>query len=110
MRKDIADQWIAALRSGKYQQGHGALRSGDKFCCLGVLCDILGTPITRVAPSGVYNYEGHNNYLPPQARNQAGMQTDNGRIPRKDALANLNDDGKSFAEIADFIEQHWQEL
>jgi len=35
-------QWVAALRSGKYQQGEKRLRTGDKFCCLGVACDVSG--------------------------------------------------------------------
>lgn len=39
-------QWLSALRSGKYKQGHGGLRSRnwtdvDYFCCLGVACDIF---------------------------------------------------------------------
>ena len=34
-------EWVKALRSGEYQQGRGCLRSrDDKFCCLGVLCDL----------------------------------------------------------------------
>lgn len=44
MNPEIKAQWIAALRSGEYQQGRGYLNShteeGDKFCCLGVLCDL----------------------------------------------------------------------
>lgn len=33
--------WLEALRSGKYEQGNSVLRTGDdKYCCLGVLCDI----------------------------------------------------------------------
>lgn len=31
---------IRALRSGKYEQARGALRDGQKFCCLGVACDL----------------------------------------------------------------------
>lgn len=34
--------WVAALRGGQYQQGTGRLRDGDdKFCCLGVACDVV---------------------------------------------------------------------
>ena len=35
-----ARAWIAALRSGKYAQGELVLRHKDKFCCLGVACDV----------------------------------------------------------------------
>lgn len=32
---------VDALRSGEYQQGKGRLRDGNKFCCLGVACDVF---------------------------------------------------------------------
>ena len=35
-----AREWVAALRSGKYKQGKGALSTEDRFCCLGVACEI----------------------------------------------------------------------
>lgn len=36
------DKWIAALRSGKYEQVRGTLRTeGNHMCCLGVLCDVV---------------------------------------------------------------------
>jgi hypothetical protein len=39
---EIITNWIAALKSGQYLQGIGKLRSVyDKYCCLGVLCDVL---------------------------------------------------------------------
>lgn len=38
----ILNAWVPALRSGKYKQGRGQLRSAnDEFCCLGVACDLL---------------------------------------------------------------------
>jgi len=34
-------EWVKALRSGEYKQGQSYLRNRDnKFCCLGVLCDL----------------------------------------------------------------------
>lgn len=30
---------LNALYSGNYKQAHGALRDGDSFCALGVICD-----------------------------------------------------------------------
>lgn len=39
------EDWLAALRSGKYKQGHGVLRDKDNgFCCLGVYCDLTSEP------------------------------------------------------------------
>lgn len=36
----VKEAIVAALRSDRYMQGGGALRKGDKFCCLGVMCDM----------------------------------------------------------------------
>jgi hypothetical protein len=41
MNKQLIQHWVKTLRSGEYQQGSTVLRTiDDKFCCLGVLCDI----------------------------------------------------------------------
>jgi hypothetical protein len=40
MNSTIKAQWVAALRSGEYKQGTNYLRKEDRFCCLGVLCDL----------------------------------------------------------------------
>lgn len=47
MNPDIKAKWVAALRSGEYKQGYGALHCGSDdpkvdggFCCLGVLCEV----------------------------------------------------------------------
>lgn len=40
MKEDIKRQWVEALRSGKYEQGAGALLRDGRYCCLGVLCDL----------------------------------------------------------------------
>jgi len=38
---ELIKEWVKALRSGEYTQGKRALRDTEnKFCCLGVLCDI----------------------------------------------------------------------
>ena len=45
MKREIAEKWTAALRSGEYEQGQGQLHKRniefpDCFCCLGVLCEL----------------------------------------------------------------------
>ena len=60
-------QWARALRSGKYAQGNGYLRSKadvDEFCCLGVACDLLD-------PTGwSSNYEGTSFYQHSHGSNE----------------------------------------
>lgn len=33
-------RWLKELRSGNYKQTDHCLKSGDAYCCLGVLCDV----------------------------------------------------------------------
>lgn len=41
LTREQKEQWLTALRSGKYQQTNGNLHDNNGYCCLGVLCDIL---------------------------------------------------------------------
>lgn len=98
MNPELKAKWIAALRSGDYKQGRGVLRSPDEsFCCLGVLCDIsgMGQWIRRS-----YYADGTDGYacLPAAVSRVAALSISEGR------LAKMNDHGKSFADIADYIE------
>jgi len=40
VNKNNIQEWVKALRSGDYEQIDGALRINEKYCCLGVACDI----------------------------------------------------------------------
>lgn len=40
MPNEHFEEWLIALESGEYEQGHGSLRTGDHFCCMGVACDL----------------------------------------------------------------------
>jgi hypothetical protein len=72
---ELMTKWVAALRSGKYEQGTNVLRSEwGSYCCLGVLCDVheprgLVTAVVRDEADRVVmhegSYEGHD-ALPPQ--------------------------------------------
>ena len=94
--------WAEALRSGKYKQGHGALRSdGDKFCCLGVACD-LGSKNDwhQGHPTGLMTYGGE--LGAPDSKTQWLM----GFYPGEaGALAEANDGGFTFEGIADYLDQ-----
>jgi len=41
MNKENKKLWIEALRSGKFEQGIGALCKNNKYCCLGVLVKVF---------------------------------------------------------------------
>lgn len=121
MKKSYAMKWVAALRSGKYKQGKGRLHKVDasnhhKYCCLGVLCDVVGAPKERVG--SVFYYGGRAGVLPNVVVDLVGMHSVEGTLGDT-SLTYLNDiylnDGevgprKNFSQIADIIEKNWRKL
>ena len=96
--------WLTALRSGSYIQGRGFLREGDTFCCLGVLCDLGDKSAESWAPDGfeaVFTFYEKSQYLPRCVRSAARVS----EVVSK-RLAEMNDRGKDFDEIADWIEEN----
>ena len=55
MNKDIKTLWVAALRSGDYEQAQGVLKRDGGFCCLGVLCDLHSKQYERKWYNGSYS-------------------------------------------------------
>lgn len=102
MDKKLKTKWVKSLRSGKYKQGKLLLRStDDKFCCLGVLCTVLDkTKWLRSSDGPVYEYMGWTSVLKEKLRKKIGLSE---KI--QDALIEMNDSGKRFSTIANFIEK-----
>lgn len=101
MDTNLRDRWIIALESGKYRQGHGELRSGEgseaKYCCLGVLCDIIDPQGWR--GDGAHDLEATGaSLLSATALQRVGM-----KHIHQCELARLNDDDRSFENIAERI-------
>lgn len=46
--ENIKDEWLLALKSGGYKKGIGVLCRDEKYCCLGVLCEI--SKLEKVMP------------------------------------------------------------
>lgn len=125
MKEQIAKDWVKDLRESGAQQTCGALYDGRGYCCLGRLCVILGYTFTRSDEDGKYRISGtqESNILTEQIQKQAGMHSLDGDLNRVEldltaislkfgtiSLADLNDNGWTFAKIADLIEKHWQDL
>ena len=106
MNPEVKEKWVAALRSGEYEQGAGRLRSHDsKFCCLGVLYDIAGDGWVKdyTDPEPLYRTaEGLSSLLPDVFRETVGIT-----VIEELRLSVLNDDDrKTFPEIAEWIEEN----
>lgn len=108
MNPEIKEKWVTALRSGEYKQGKGLLHnlSYNSWCCLGVLCDLavkdgLNLEIDTTKYSAAATYDGYIGTPPSSVEVWASL---NGARRDIDNLIDLNDEGHSFQEIAEYIE------
>ena len=110
MNEQVKQKWVSALRSGDYQQTQNYLHTNDGFCCLGVLCDLYGKEHNvewNLADDGNnYEFQDKKASLPSPVVEWAGVEDCNPVISFR-SLANLNDTGSTFNQIADIIEQHF---
>ena len=112
MDRVFAKKWVNALRSGKYKQCQKTLHDGEGFCCLGVAIDLLGVKWRKSVDGEYYpGYSREHMVLPDKIRKQIGMKNQAGRVVCNNVyLSELNDNGKSFDEIADIIEKNVDDL
>lgn len=110
-----------------------------RHCCLGVLCELYqkahpDKKLTtkqrktikgeeRPAGATVFGFESDDIHeetqLPARVQRWAGIDSDDGWLGYKidstlyadyPALTDMNDNGRSFAQIADVIEEHFKDL
>jgi hypothetical protein len=118
MNPEVKAKWVEALRSGDYSQCKNYLRSEATggFCCLGVLSDVFQKETgkgewktERDANSNQDFYRfipnegswGSTIGLVQDVRDWSGLVS----VETTINLANKNDDGVSFADIANYIEK-----
>lgn len=114
MKASVKRKWLAALRSGEYEQGQGQLLSAGKYCCLGVLACVVDSARKVWNPpdasfgcfvDGVIPTKEHRDF----SRYQEQQKLLGGAIPvkRVNALIKMNDVTKwSFSRIATYIERY----
>lgn len=116
MRLITIEEWVEALRSGKFKQARMRLKSAevsDSYCCLGVhaeLCEVPSKKYDEFTQMIYYQFpEGEDSGINPLMKHY-GM-TEKG-LPFKDmdnySLTAFNDTGSSFNDIADTLES-WLE-
>ncbi len=89
MNKEVKKDWIAALRSGKYQQGKKALRS-------------IIDPCKWEERAIDYTYDGLAGTLTSDLKCSLGI----GHFTPGILIAMNDDDGNDFNAIADWIEEN----
>ena len=112
---DIQTKWVEALESGDYKQGKTYLRdSEDRYCCLGVACEVMGVEAVRHSTYYVYN----NSDILLNNFDKLGLRSEHGHfegcITYNDynylSLTHMNDKGLSFKEIATLIRENESEV
>lgn len=113
MKPEIKKEWAENLRSGDYKQGQSYLHNDNRFCCLGVLCDMAVK--AGVVKTGMldgidsYGEEDRVQHLPDEVIQWAGLKgcsplvTYDPEEPDRE-LTVINDNGATFKDIADMIE------
>lgn len=129
MNKLVKEAWVARLRSGKYKQAVGSLKTAKGHCCLGVLCELYNDTLKkpqswepamqdRDGKVTEWEYKGQTGQLPEVVAKWAGLPdknpsvvitTKNGDL--RVLLSELNDNDHkiggrraTFPRIADVIE------
>lgn len=111
--KTPVELWCEALRSGKYKQCKSFLHHGDAFCCLGVACELYqkhvgGLEVGTGSEEAAATYDNLEGILPMKVQKWIGLWCGEGSY-RLDGLSGTNlaednDSGKTFDQIADIIE------
>lgn len=91
------EAWAQALESGEYEQAQGRLSKEGCYCCLGVLAHMRGQLDKKGRFLGSPYYE--QNLL------MGGAQDYYLSYETQEGLADRNDNGASFKEIATYIRE-----
>lgn len=109
MKKELKSAWINALRNRGREQGRMNLLKDGKYCCVGILCEVVG-----YGKQDVLNIDGSVKFVACVNNQVYGMAAllppsvrQNLSLPEKvlNTCYEMNDSKKmSFAEIADWLE------
>ena len=103
------EELLEALGSGKYEKGKDVLRKADRFCCLGVECNLYrihrADAQWRKRAAG-YTYDtcsfmGAGVLLPSAVAEWSGISS-----LAQDNLAKINDSTETFDEVIEYIETY----
>lgn len=115
MNPEVKKSWKAALTSGEYVQGIGQLKSpDDKFCCLGVLCDLYmkatgkGKWTNRGGGTGTTFFDSEtglsSGFPTDEVSRWAGLPNNSPEVDGF-SLHTMNDTGIPFDKIAEQIDK-----
>lgn len=132
MDKQIAEMWADALESGEYRQGREYLCFDNRYCCLGVLCELYVKNTNndiRNNVNGTVYYDNAHAILPEcvldwasigknkaafsYERANAKFKVDNMEVyfaSWNDGEENYFNTEGTFPTIAKAIREHWEKI
>ena len=104
-------KWLAALRSGEYDQGQGRLCTVDNtaYCCLGVLQMVCDKDVQRWSDSGESMGMPTPEWWESHGVKDTAVSTRGTTLPHQLSAMNDGDsenEPDDFLEIADYIEKN----
>lgn len=101
------------MTTSKARENFGA--KNNEFCCLGVLCNLHAQahPEFAATQTDPKKYDGDCALAPYIVTEWSGLKHEAGvysNVIFASSLSELNDTGKTFAEITDIIEKNWKKL
>lgn len=116
----LQEKWVKALESGKYKQDteNGYLKYNGKYCCLGVACELEGSLKSKPEEFGQYYIKNTKNSFGLSKRlvkkygfyGQLGETSDRDLSEGYICLADMNDSGRTFKQIAKFIRNNPEKI
>ena len=115
MNHVTVEDWVGALRSGKYTKGRGKLHNETvcTWCCLGVLMRLVGMkPIPckgmELPPIEIVDYlSGLDTSCIDEAYSPDGLFNLVTKSGRQLSCFNDDDQSENFKDVADFIEENF---
>ena len=110
-QREIKKMWLAALESGEYEQGYGQLynKLNKAFCCLGVLQHCLLDGEVEVAETDEHPIFKEGDFIGLPSKWFYDKFPQLGWVKQEAfELAEMNDNGNSFKEIAAYIRSEWK--
>ena len=114
LEKGFKKKWLEALRSGKYKQCNGTLCYDGRYCCLGVAGKVAGMRDSTLQLNDSFDADVKQDGRSWWIGSLKNMKRKIPNILHGDGdsdvvvstLIDMNDTGKSFSEIADYIEEN----